>query len=153
MWLFILAYPVFVKYTVMYIKSDPHQNEWIKETVSNQATVFEDLRDHSSQVGGLDLARLLTRLGPLPALSDAGEGAVHAGEEEQQLEHQHHRRHDQAEHVARGSVPLVCGGTEKFVPAVNEAMRSADGQGQVAQLRLRGGKQENIKTQGSHFRK
>lgn len=92
----------------------------------------------SSQVGGIIHTHLLW-LGPFPALSNAHYGTVHTGEEEQKLEHQHHRRHNQTEHVARRSVPFVGRGTKEFVPAVNVAMCRAYHQGQVAQLRLGGG--------------
>ena len=86
----------------------------------------------SSQVAGL--IDLIPWRVPLPALSNAGQCSVHAGEEEQHLEHQHHRRHNQTQHVARRSVPLVGRGTKKFVPAVEVAMCCAYYQGQVAQL-------------------
>lgn len=95
----------------------------------------ESIRSHaSSQAGGLIYFH--QRGVPLPALSDAGQGPVHAWEEQQDLENQHHGGHDQAEHVARGSVPLIGGGAEKLVPAVDVAMSGAYGQSQVAQLRL-----------------
>lgn len=89
----------------------------------------------SSQAGGL--VHFHQRGVPLPALANAGQGPVHAREEQQDLEDQHHGGHDQAEHVARGGVPLIGGGAEKLVPPVDVAMSGAYEQGQVAQLRLR----------------
>lgn len=109
------------------------------------AVLINDFRGQSSQVGGLALTHLPHWLGPLPALANAGKGAVHARKEEQQFEHQDHRRHNQTQHVARWSVPFVGRGTKKFVPAINVTVRRTNEQGQVAQLRLRGKKYTTFK--------
>lgn len=92
----------------------------------------QSIRSHaSSQAGGLDFHQWGV---PLPALSNAGQGPVHAGEEQQDLENQHHGGQDQAEHVARGGVPFIGGGAEKLIPPVDVAMSGANGQSQVAQF-------------------
>lgn len=57
-------------------------------------------------------------IGPFPASSDAGERAVHAGQDDQKLEHQHHRRHHETEDVAWRSVPFIGGGREESAPAI-----------------------------------
>lgn len=75
---------------------------------------------------------------PLPALSNTGEGPVHAGEKQQELEHQHHRGNNQTQHVARRGEPLVGRVTKEFIPAVNVPVHRAYEQGQVAELRLEG---------------
>lgn len=73
---------------------------------------------------------------PLPALPDAGQAPAHTGEAQQEYEHQRHGGNNQAQHVGRRGVPLVGGQTEEFIPAVDVAVRSADQQGQLAQLGL-----------------
>lgn len=78
---------------------------------------------------------------PLPALPDAGQAPVHTGEAQQEYEHQRHRGNNQAQHEGRRGVPLVGGQTKEFIPAVDVAVRSADQQGQLAELGLVGGKQ------------
>lgn len=88
----------------------------------------------SSQAGGLVYFHQWGV--PLPALSNAGQGPVHAGEEQQDLENQHHGGQDQAEHVARGGVPFIGGGAEKLIPPVDVAMSGANEQSQVAQFGL-----------------
>lgn len=69
-------------------------------------------------------------------MSDTGQGSIHAGEEDQGLQHERHRGHNQTEHGARRGVPFVGRGTKKFVPGVDVAMRRAYEQGQGAQRRL-----------------
>lgn len=73
---------------------------------------------------------------PLPASSDAGQAAVHAGQENQQLERDHDRGEHKAEHVAWRSVPFIGGGSEKSVPAVQIGVQGAEEQRHVAQLGL-----------------
>ena len=85
----------------------------------------------------LDSIRLLSRLPPFPTLSNPNEGVVHAGQEEDQFEHQHHRRHNQTEHVAWGGIPFVGSGPKKFIPAINVAMCRAYEESQIPQLRLK----------------
>lgn len=75
---------------------------------------------------------------PLPALADAAQGPVHAGEAQQEYEHQRHGGNNQAQHEGRRRVPLVGGHAKEFIPAVDVAVRSADQQGQLAQLGLVG---------------
>lgn len=75
---------------------------------------------------------------PLPASSDAGQAAVHAGQENQHLKHDHGRREHQAEHVAWRSVPFIGGGAEKSAPAVQIGVQGAEEQRHVAQLGLEG---------------
>ncbi len=98
-----------------------------------------------SKVCGLIKTRLNPWPFPLPALSNAGQGSVHTGEEEQRLEHQHHRGDNQTEHVAWRSVPSVDSGSKEFVPSVNVTVCRAYEQSQVAQLRLRGKKSHETK--------
>lgn len=73
---------------------------------------------------------------PLPASSDAGQAAVHAGQENQQLEHEHDRREHEAEHVAWRSVPFIGGGSEKAGPSVQVGVQGAEEERQVPQLGL-----------------
>ena len=74
----------------------------------------------------------ILRVCPLPALSNAGEGAVHAGQQEQQLEHQHHRRQHQAEHVAGRSVPFVGFGVKEPDPPIQVGVKGTEEQREVA---------------------
>lgn len=85
---------------------------------------------------------------PLPALPDAGQAPVHTGEAQQEYEHQRDRGNNQAQHVGRGGVPLVGGQREEFIPAVDVAVRSADQQGQLAELGLVGGEADTTAVRG-----
>lgn len=85
---------------------------------------------------------------PLPALPDAGQAPVHTGEAQQEYEHQRDRGNNQAQHVGRGGVPLVGGQREEFIPAVDVAVRSADQQGQLAELGLVGGGSRHDSSEG-----
>lgn len=49
-------------------------------------------------------------ISPLPTPSNAGEAAVHTGQEYQQFEHYHHSRHHQTEHIGWRRVPFVVTG-------------------------------------------
>lgn len=91
------------------------------------------------------------RRDPLPALSNAGEGPVHAGEKQQEFERQHHGGNNQTQHVARRGVPLVGRATKEFIPAVNVAVRRAYEQGQVAELRLEGREQTNKRREAERW--
>lgn len=76
----------------------------------------------------------------LPAPSDAGDSAVHAGQEEQQLEHDHHGGHHRTEHVAWRSVPFVCGWVEELAGAEQVGVQGTEEERQVSQLGLQGRK-------------
>lgn len=73
---------------------------------------------------------------PLPASSDAGQAAVHAGQENQQLEREHERREQKAEHVAWRSVPFIGGGSEKAGPSVQIGVQGAEEERHIPQLGL-----------------
>lgn len=77
---------------------------------------------------------------PLPAPSDAGDSAVHAGQEEQQFEHDHHGGHHRTEHVAWRSVPFVCGWVEELAGAKQVGVQGTEEERQVSQLGLQGRK-------------
>lgn len=77
---------------------------------------------------------------PLPAPSDAGDSAVHTGQEEQQLEHDHHSGHHHTEHIAWRSVPFVCGWVEELVGAEQVGVQGTEEERQVSQLGLEGRK-------------
>lgn len=76
----------------------------------------------------------------LPAPSDAGDSAVHAGQEEQQFEHDHHGGHHRTEHVARRSVPPVRGWVEELAGAEQAGVQGTEEERQVSQLGLQGRK-------------
>lgn len=82
------------------------------------------------------LSAVVPGTAPLPASPDAGQAAVHAGQENQQLECDHNRGEHKAEHVAWRSVPFIGGGTEKSVPAVQIGVQGAEEQRHIAQLGL-----------------
>lgn len=91
---------------------------------------------HISESGGPDVVPPFLRLRPLPALPDAAQAAVHAGQQNQQLEDQNHGGHHQTQHVAWRGPPLVGGGAQELVPAVQVSVRRAYDQSQVTELGL-----------------
>lgn len=84
------------------------------------------------------MALLLHLTVPLPAPANAGHPSVHAGQEDEQLEHDDHGGQHQAEHVARRRAPLVRGGIEEPFGAVQVGVQGAEEERQVTQLGLEG---------------
>lgn len=89
---------------------------------------------------------------PLPSLVYAGDGSVHTGGDEQQLEQQHHRGKHQTQHVAWWGVPLVGGGTQELVPAIQVGVSRTQQQSQVTQLGLVGEKRTHKHMNHTHTR-
>lgn len=88
------------------------------------------------------MALLLNLSVPLPAPADAGDSSVHAGQEDEQLEHDDHGGQHQAEHVARRGEPLVRGDPEEPLGAVQVGVQGAEEERQVTQLGLQGEKKK-----------
>lgn len=88
------------------------------------------------------MALLLRLAVPLPAPANAGDSSVHAGQEDEQLEHDDHGGQHQAEHVARRGEPLVGGGDEEPLGAVQVGVQGAEEERQVTQLGLEGEKKK-----------
>lgn len=73
---------------------------------------------------------------PFPAPANAGDSLVYAGQEDEQLEHDDHAGHNQAEHVTRRHVPVVPGDIEELLGAVQVRVQGAEEERQVTQLGL-----------------
>lgn len=82
------------------------------------------------------MALLLHLAVPLPAPANAGHSLVHAGQEDEQLEHDDHDGQHQAEHVARRHAPVVHGDIEELLGAVQAGVQGAEEERQVTQLGL-----------------